>query len=192
MAYCSVANLKEYLGITTSTDDGLLTDLIASADRIIDTDTGRTFEAIEDSTHYFDAYADVEGDTLYLDTDLCEITSITNGDGTSISVSHYVTEPRNRTPYFAIKLKASSSKQWVAASNGDRENAITVVGKWAYSASAPDDIVQASKRLAAYLYRQKDNANDLDRAIVAGNSTVLPSSLPSDLKQILRAYRKRL
>lgn len=192
MAYCSVANLKEYLGITTSTDDGLLADLIASADRIIDTDTGRTFEAIEDSTRYFDAYADVVADTLYFDTDLCEITSITNGDGTSISVSHYVTEPRNRTPYFAIKLKASSSKQWVAASNGDGENAITVVGKWAYSASAPDDIVQASNRLAAYLYRQKDNANDLDRAIVAGNSTVLPSSLPSDLKQILRAYRKRL
>lgn len=191
MAYCEVGDLKGYLGITDSDDDALLATLISSADAMINADTGRVFEASTNTTRYLDAYADVIGDTLYLDTDLCAITSITNGDGTTISGSHYVTEPRNQTPYFAIKLKPSSGKTWTVASNGDSENAITIVGRWAYSTSAPADIEQCSRRLAAYLYRQKDNANDLDRAIVAGNSTVLPSNLPSDIKQILKSYRRR-
>jgi len=72
----------------------------------------------------------------------------------------------------------------------DHENAITIVGKWAYSATAPADITHACTRLAAYLYRQKDNAGDMDRAIVAGNATILPAKLPSDVAEILKPYRR--
>ena len=65
---------------------------------------------------------------------------------------------------------------------------ISVVGKWAYSATAPSDIEHACKRLAAFFYRQKDNANDIDRAVVVGNATVLPSDLPRDVVQLLKPY----
>jgi hypothetical protein len=181
--------LQNYLGLTSSSDNELLNGFLLASQQMIDAETGRTFEAAGDSTRYFDAVMDVEGATLYLGNyDLCAITTITNGDGGSITGSHHVTEPRNTTPYYAIKLKASSGKSWTYST--DPENAISVTGRWAYSTIAPASIVQACKRLAAYLYRQKDNAGDLDRALVVGNSTILPGQIPADIHALLRPYRR--
>ena len=178
--YCSVTDLRTYLGLTSSEDDALLNSFILAAQRIIQAPppigSGRVFEASADSTRRFDAMKDVDKRVLFFDKDLCQITSITNGDGTTVSASEYVTQPVNETPYYAVKLKSSSSVEWLITDDGDPESAIVVVGRWAYSIMPPDDIVHACKRLAAYLYRQKDNASDLDRALVVGNSTVLPSS----------------
>lgn len=190
MAYTTTALLKTYLGITGSGDDTLLTALIARAQAVIDSHCRRTFEASGDTTRYFDAERDVDGVTLFLDEDLCAITSITNGDGDVLTASEYTTEPRNRTPYYAIRLLGSSGLYWTVNDSSDAEDAIAIVGKWAYSTSAPDDIVHATLRLAGYLYRQRDNAADLDRPVIAGNATVLPSQLPSDLKTLLAPYRK--
>ena len=190
MAYCGVDELKEYLGVTGATDDAMLLTLLAAAQRTIDSYCARTFEATADTVRTFDSQRDVDGYTLTVDSDLCAITSIVNGDGTTISNSHYVTEPRNETPYYAIRLKASAGKVWTSTVAGDSENAITVTGKWAYSTSAPSDIAHVCKRLAAYIYRQKDNAGDLDRAVIAGNSTILPAQIPSDIRLMLAPYRR--
>jgi hypothetical protein len=133
----------------------------------------------------------VDGDTIYLDEDLAAITTVTNGDGTTLTAAQYATEPRNRTPYYAIKIRSSASVAWeYSSTTDDHENAIAITGKWAYSVTAPADIVQACVRLAGYLYRQKDNAAELDRPIVAGNATILPSRLPADLDLMLRPYVK--
>ena len=67
MAYCSLAQLKAYVGATDSDDDALLTDCITRAEAVIDRATKRTFEASADSTRTFDAVYDVAGRTLYLD-----------------------------------------------------------------------------------------------------------------------------
>ena len=190
MAYCGVDELKEYLGVTGATDDAMLLTLLAAAQRTIDSYCARTFEATSDTVRTFDSQRDVDGYTLTVDSDLCAITSIVNGDGTTISNSHYVTEPRNTTPYYAIRLKASAGKVWTSTVAGDSENAITVTGKWAYSTSAPSDIAHVCKRLAAYIYRQKDNAGDLDRAVIAGNSTILPAQIPSDIRLMLTPYKR--
>jgi len=187
--YCTPSELREYLGITVTTDDSLLSALLNASKNLIDRYTGRTFEADSDTIRYFDSYRNVDGVLLYLDADLCVITSITNGGGASVAGSNYVTEPRNSTPYYAIRLKPSSTVNWQSSSNGDTENAIAITGRWAYSTKAPDIINHACKRLAAYLYRQKDNANDLDRAVVAGNSTILPSQIPSDIRLMLESYK---
>ena len=186
--YCTVASLKRYLGIssTVTTDDVLLTELIQSAQAIIDRYTGRTFEAATDTTRYFDAVHDVDGYELIFDADICAITTVTNGDAVVVSSSEYTTKPRNETPYYAIRMLDSAQKSWTYTT--DSEGAISVAGKWAYSATAPDDIGAATRRLAAYLYRQKDNANDLDRAVVVGNATVLPSRLPADVTDMIRPY----
>ena len=190
MAYCGVDELKEYLGIESATDEPMLLTFLATAQRTIDSYCARTFEATADTVRTFDSQCDVDGYTLTVDSDLCAITSIVNGDGTTISNSHYVTEPRNTTPYYAIRLKASSGKAWTATVAGDSENAISITGKWAYSTSAPSDIAHVCKRLAAYIYRQKDNAGDLDRAVIAGNSTILPAQIPSDIRLMLAPYRR--
>lgn len=186
--YCTVSDLKTYLSISESTDDTLLLSLIEDAQSIIDAETRRTFELpAADATRYFDAAADVKNETLYLDRDLYSITSITNGDGTTVGASSYVTEPRNDKPYYAIRLKQSGGVRWNYLE--DSENAIAVTGRWCYSNTPPALIERVCKRLAAYLYRQRENANDLDRALVVGNATVLPQQLPQDIRNDLQAYK---
>jgi hypothetical protein len=186
--YVNLAEVKSYLGVQNATDDSLLTALMSRSSVAIDNHCGRTFMASADSTRYFDAIRDVQGRMLLLDTDLVAITSITNGDGVAYQTTEYVTEPRNRTPYYAITLKTNVSRGWTYTDAP--ENAIAIVGKWAYSVAPPEDIKHACVRLVAYLYRQKDNSQDLDRTIIAGNTTILPVDLPSDLTKFLAPYRR--
>lgn len=157
MAYLSTATLKTYLGITSTADDTLLATLITEAQRTIDRMAGTTFEIASDSTMYFDARANVRGRDLFFGRWCASITSITNGDGVAVSSSNYVTEPRNATVYHGVRLLGSSTVTWTWTT--DPENAIAVVGKWGYSTTAPADIAEATKYLAAYAYRSRDNSN---------------------------------
>lgn len=191
MAYQTVANLKVYLGIpsATTTDDTLLTTLLANAQSIIENYTRRVFECAEESTVTHDAITDTDHRSrqiLYLRGDVCEISEVVNGDGDTIT--DYVTLPRSETPYFAIRLLRSAYTAWTYIT--DQEDSIEVTGLWAYSETPPSDIVHATTRLAAYLYHQKDNAMDLDRAVISGGATILPVALPTDLKQLLEPYRR--
>ena len=187
MAYCTVDALKAYLGVSDGDDDALLATLIGAAQATIEAQTGRTFEASADSVRKLDACRDVHGRVLWLDADCAAVTSITNGDGVVVAATSYVTEPRNTTPIYAVKLLSSSGVTWVGGT--DNENAIAVTGKFVFSTTPPADIVQACTRLAAFYYRQKDNMGEGDRAIVAGGATVLPVNLPADVKTMLAPYR---
>jgi hypothetical protein len=190
MAYLDSTALKVYLDIPsgTTTDDTLLTALIASAQAAIDAHCRQTFEAAADTTRYFDPTRDVVGPHLYLDAPLCAITTITNGDGDAVAADKYVKEPRNSTPWHKLTLKSNAGIAWTYS--GAPENAIVIVGKWAYSTTAPADIVQATRRLAAWLYRQRDNAFDLDRVVITGDTTFVPARIPADVVEMLKPYRR--
>ena len=110
MAYITTAQLKSYLGITVSTDDtelGYIPDRVTAA---IDSYCHRHFEPESDHgpaashTHYFTPMLETQGGdlldwyTLNLNHDLAELTSITNGDGTSISVNDVVLLPLRPAP----------------------------------------------------------------------------------------------
>jgi hypothetical protein len=192
MAYTTLANLKAYAGVTETGDDALLLQLIDRAQQQIDSYCGRTFESSADATRYFTVGEDTDGDTLYLDEDLCQITSIvTDADATSpvtLATTEYVTSPRNRTPYFAIRILSSSENIWTYTT--DAENGIEVTGRWAWSVSAPDDIVHACTRLAAYYYKQKDAGVFDTTAIPDAGVIQVPQGIPQDVKIILSNYRK--
>lgn len=198
MAYVDVSALKQYLGNTTAADDALLSALLSAAQSTIDRYTRRTFEASADSTKYLDGVQPyVNGRWLHVSEvgDLCAITSITNGDGTTVSASSYVTEPRNVAtgnvePIRAIKLKDNASIAWTYT--GTPENAITIVGRWAYSVTAPASVVQACKILAAYYYKQKD-AGTFDVVAVPEMGTItVPQGMPRTAQVLLNPYRKML
>jgi hypothetical protein len=193
MSYCTVDDVKTYLDIDETDDDVLLASCIERAQAVIDRHTSRTFEATVDATKYLDAAEDVDGRTLHVGAagDLCAITSVTNGDGSVLASTDYVTQPRNQTPYYAIRLLASSGHTWTYVT--DPENAIKVVGKWAYSASAPPDIEQACLRLAVVFYRQKDTTAEIDRPLLAGDGTiVMPQTIPPDVRSLLKPYPRTL
>lgn len=183
MSYATVGDLREYLSITEGTHDALLDRLLDAAQKYIDLHTGRTFEASADSTRYLDADA-ISGRELWLGADLCAITSVTNGDSVVIAGTNYSTRPRNTTPYYALKMDTDSLYLWDGTSGE-----IAIVGKWAYSTTAPADISQATIRLAGWLYRQRDNAGEGDRPIITGNSTILPSRMPADIEALIAPYK---
>ena len=196
MAYCTLDDLKTELTLQEiDTDDVILGSKIVSAQPAIDTHCRRTFESFTDETRYLDSVEDVDGATLYITAagELAAITSVTNGDDTVLAGTDYVTEPRTGTPVYGLRLLASSGVSWVRKDNGDHENAIAIVGKWAYSVTAPDDITQACLRLATWFYRQKDTTADADRPLLAGDGAmVMPSAMPNDVFRLLKPYVREL
>lgn len=196
MAYVTPALLRQYAGIASDADDALLYLLIARAQKAIEEYVGFSFEASADSTRYFDAApvgegGDVDGRTLVLDTWLYSITTLTNGDATAIASTKYVFEPRNGAPYWGITLLRSSGYTWEAQTDDDTENAITIVGKWAYSLTAPADVQHACLRLALWYYRQRDNSTDVDRPVLAEGIMIMPAALPRDILDTLEHYKWR-
>ena len=189
MAYTVLLDVKDYIGIDGSTaDDALLTELIRRATSAIDALCLRTFEASANTTRYFDALQHVTGRRLILDRDLCSITSITNGDGTTVTSSQYVTYPRNETPIYAIQLRSSAGINWTY--DDDAEDAIAISGKWAYSLTAPDSIAHACIRLTAFFYRSKD-AQVFDQTAFSELGAIrMNRKLPSDIMEMLMPFRR--
>lgn len=200
MAYLELDDLKAYLGLAitepeeeeTNGDDALLEGFIVKAQATIDRHCGQSFEAADDSTRTFyassiDGGGAIDGRDLILDAPLASLTSVTNGDGEVVSASDTLLLPPNGTPKYAIRLKVSSGLFWTYADDVESD-VISVVGKWAFSEEAPADIVHAATRLAAWYYRQRDNAMDLDRTVIVGDTTLLPGRIPADVLTLLAPY----
>ncbi len=190
MAYTTNTAVKLYIGgIQGSGDDTLLTGLIADAEVYIEDYTNRIFEA-ETATRKFNAIEDVDGRKLWLDEDLISITTLTNGDSSTISSSQYVLLPTNLSPKYAIKLLGSSGVAWQFTD--DPEEAISVAGSWGYAATVPTNIIKACKLLAAYDYRSRQAGPDAERTIIAGGTVIAPSRIPSMVEELIAPYRKVL
>lgn len=111
-----------------TTDDGLIVDLLEAASRYLDDKTGRQFyPSVE--TRKYDIPDTAE---LWLDQDLLELTTLTNGDDTEIASSSYILLDANVTPYYAVKLKDTSSVAWESDSNQYTEQVIEILGWWGY------------------------------------------------------------
>lgn len=187
MAYTTLAKVKAYLGIPTGTtdDDTLLDDLILRAVDIIESETGNNFEPVTE-TRYFD-HTYVHYRTLNLEDFLQTVTTLTNGDGNVISNSDYTLMPKNRSAYTQIVLKSSVDG---FTFEDLHDSFISVAGTWGIYSAVPKDVEHYTIRLVSYLYKQKDNHQDLDRTLIAGNTTILPQSMPMDMFNFFRRYRK--
>jgi len=190
--YVSTADVKAYMGISGSDDDALITSLIAKAEKYIEDYTKRVFTCAADTTHYFTVGADTEGDCIWFDEDLCAVTTVTSDvDGTPVVLAKntdFITQPRNTTPWYGFKILSSTSKFWDYTS--DPEKGITILGRWAYSTTPPQDIIFATMRLVAYYYRQKDASVFDTTALPDAGVIMIPQGVPKDVKAILDNYRK--
>lgn len=188
MAYLSTADLKTYLGFAITADDTLLTSLIASAVAIIEAVTGTTFEASADTAKLFSWGVDHKFQTLFLDDWLAAApTTVTNGDGVVVAGTDYILLEPRRAPYYAIKLKQNANVVWTFGDSP--ESAISVLGRWGWSTTPPADIVQATRRLGAYLYRQKD-AQTFDQTSFTELGIIkVKAELPKDVMEILERYK---
>ena len=202
MAYTTTSALKAYLGITSSADYSLLGDAIDRAQAMIDTFCHRHFKPesshgpAASHVHYFTPLSERDGGdllddyTLNLNHDLAQLTSITNGDGTAIPTNAVVLLPMNTVPANFIRIKSSSGYQWTYTYSP--EASVQIAGKWSYSVDVPANIVAATIRLSAYLYRQREGTPDTDRAVLSADGVVLAAPrIPSDITAMLTPYIRR-
>lgn len=197
MAYITVAQFKTNLGITDSADDAIIQVWINCAQKTIDTFTGRTFEAAADTTKKFTPLREDWGGTLWwdgvtlgLDLDLCQLTSITNGDGNLIPTTAVVLLPMNMPVKTAIKIK--SNTQYVWTYTGSPDESISIVGRWAYSITAPDDIVGTCYELAKYLYQNRESNPSSSQQIISADGVALaPDEIPKTIISLMKPYVRR-
>lgn len=187
--YARLPDLKTYLGIAvaTTTDDALLEATLRRATTAIETYTGRLFEATTDTRYY--EYDVVDGYELLLDQDLLSVTTLTNGDSAgTVIAGAYTLMPRFGPPYNRIRLKSATATTY--SWEVDDDCWISVAGAWGFSATPPEDVIQACVRWAAYLYAQKDaQVFDVTAQPDAGVITV-PQGIPKDVELLLTPYRR--
>jgi uncharacterized phiE125 gp8 family phage protein len=194
MSYIDADDVKEYVEITSSSHDAMLEGLIDSAETFIESYTGRDFKADSDSTRTLDAVDDVDGVTLWLDEDLCAITTVTTnadaaGGGTALTEdTDFVVVPKNRTPYYALKMLGSSSNTWTYTD--DSELGITIAGKWGYSTTPPQDIKQAMIDIVTRMYRARGGDAGEGNVILSTGVVITPAQVPVMTMKTLDTYRK--
>ena len=88
---------------------------------------------------------------------------------------------------FAVTANTGASITWAQTAANDTDTAGVIL-------YTPTDIVTACRRLAAWMYRQKDTQQgDADRPILAGDgSVIMPTTLPLDVEKMLQPYTRRL
>jgi hypothetical protein len=199
--YCSLAELKAYAipqaGVDAA-DDGVLEDLIESASRTIDKQTGRQFYATGTLalpvTRYYNTPSEGRNRRqLWLDEDLQSVSTLTNGDGVAIAATEYNLLPRNTSPKYAIALKKYSDDYWKFDDDGEDEYVISVAGIWGYCAtgSHPDDIKEACQLIALSSYMRRHGQNLSERSIVTPAGVVVtPEDIPGRAWSIIKNYRR--
>ena len=195
--YCTLAEFRAF-GIPQANidvaDDGVLEDLIESASRIIDNETGRQFYTTTES-RFHSVPKGNDKRWLWLDGDFQAVgaAGITNGDATTVAAADYYLVPRNRSPKYAVVLKKSSYEYWKCDADGDPEYVIEVPGTWGYCAtgSHPDDIKEACMliALASYLRRHGQNLSERSYVTVAG-VVITPEDIPGRAWNIIKSYKR--
>lgn len=133
-SYATIGEYKAYrvargqTATVDATDDVQIDNLLNAASRWIDKFTGRFFYPRYE-TRYYDI---PESRRLFVNADLLDLSTLTNGDGTTISSSDYVLEKRNFSPKFAVKLKDNVDTSWEVDSDSGWEQVIEVLGTWGY------------------------------------------------------------
>lgn len=86
---------------------------------------------------------------------------------------------------FVVTGNTGSAITWAQTGTNDTDS----TGVMLYT---PTDIVTACRRLAAWMFRQKDTqTGDADRPLLAGDGTiVMPTTLPLDVEKMLLPYTR--
>lgn len=197
LSYVTTANLKARLGITDSTDDDLLDDLVAQTNAYVEHVTRRPIGPTNGGTATFDAVEDVYPDgRLYVRQGIRTLTSATvapstGESGVAATVADIVILPRsqNRRPdwpgfWLAFKDEVTGSvEDW-----GTGWGNITIVGDFGW-ASIPPEISEVAELIATRAWHARASGQqDIVGTDENGNPIVSRFVSMRD-RDTLRAYR---
>src|SRR3990167_11192106 len=178
-------------------DDVFVERLLERCSREFDGDTGNWFYAHQQARNY-----DMpRGRCLELDAPLLSVTSITNGDDTTIESTEYLLYPLNGPNKAEIRIKQSSAVIW-QMSGADTEGVITVRGEWGYvyrDSTDPESMTpilnskSAVLALALAVYKRRYGVNTEGVAQVTGAGVVItPRDKSPEYWSIVNRYKRLL
>lgn len=201
--YCTLAELKAWLDITDTNDDGELEAVIEAASRWIDDMTGRRFYSATEARYYT---AD-NPNWLYIDdiargTDgplIITLKTDSDGDGTyetTWSASDYVTKPRNpvlvgttyQIPVTSLEVNKRTGDYSFPVSVQD---GVQVSAPFGYSGQAPPPVKTACLMASARFWKRKDSIFGLAGVAQLGVQAVqVKISADPDILSLLKPFRK--
>jgi hypothetical protein len=162
--YLTAPQLKDYLGITLSDQDGNLEDAISAASRAIDSFCGRRFYAdtaatartYQPGSPYCATVHDISTTTsLAIKTDDGDDgtfeTTWTSGTDYELEPGDGI-GPNGQTGWPYWRIVAVGARIFPT---GIRRRTLQVTAKWGWAA-VPDDVEQACRLLAAEMFKRKD------------------------------------
>lgn len=129
----AIKSAIETTSTVNATDDLRLTQYAERASAMIAQFCGRVFLPFVQTRTYDVDTPPVHGARLELDADLLEVTTLTNGDSSTITSGQYRLITPNLYPKTAIELLPSSGQVWTYST--DWQGAISVAGVWGYHES---------------------------------------------------------
>jgi hypothetical protein len=186
--YTTLASIKDRLEITSSdeADDRVIMTAVRAASALMAGETHREFVAVSE-TRYFDV---PDNSTLEVD-DFTSLTSITNGDGTTIPLTEVVYLPGNKSPKWAVRIKPSSAYYWSGDSSGNTVQTITIVGLWGYSDDAPDDVAAAVEDIVVNKYKSRHGVGAEGVATITASGVVItPKDITPFAKMVIDRYKR--
>jgi hypothetical protein len=133
-AYVTRAEFIAWIASATATsvvDDPVIDEILEEASRYCDDTTGRHFYPLV-QTRLFDIPYDPHSDTLYLTDDLLSLTTLLNGDGTTIASSNLNLLNVNAYPLWGLQLADIATVTWQIDAAGSRQQVLSVTGIWGY------------------------------------------------------------
>ena len=188
--YCTLAQYKEYARVTSTDadDDALIESMIEDASRLIDQETGVKFYTAAVTLYY--NYP--KSRKLKFGKWLTAVSSITNGDGNTISSSLYNLLPYDGPPYHSVKLLDTSSTYWLPSNAGSYEKCITVTGTEGYATSVPSHIYIACMDMVKNAFNRRLGKNtETTELITASGVLVSPVDIPRAAYRRFRSYKQR-
>lgn len=141
--YATFKEVKALAGIPSDDidQDALINALLLTATDYLERRTGRWFVgATLAVVHDWQ-----ETRRLKLNYDLLSVTSVVNGDGTTMSNANFLYYPLGGPPYGSILLVRTAAESFTYMDGP--EQAITVTGLWGYSETPPPLIITACQTL---------------------------------------------
>ena len=136
--YCTLQDAKDWgtgrgqaMG-ADGIDDGIIEDIIEGVSRYFDEYTGRTFYPRYETRRFTVPHGQNDNSILFVDDDLLEVVTITNGDATSLASTEYYLKPHNFSPAYALQMIETSNYNWEPTSAGAYTNAIQIAAWWGF------------------------------------------------------------
>lgn len=143
---------------------------------------GRKFVLTEDIKRY--NFENVDGELLYLDDEIYEITLVMNGEADV--TRDVVPMPQNAGPPYIMLRLPQTAGLWTQ----DPEEDITVVGKWGFCEEPPTEVKEALLVLTHYYYTLRDTSPSEMITLPNGQQLVVRRGLPQDVMLISKFYKK--